>query len=85
MRGILKCIYAHEFWVVLKEDVLDGSLLDLPWPFEIPPDYDEDAVAACGMQTGVAVCNANGCLGYKVGNQTCLENSVGSKGAFDEE
>ena len=35
------------------------------------------------MQAGVTARNADGHPGYEVGNRTCLEDCVGSKGAFD--
>ena len=83
MGGVLEYIYADEFWVVATNDAPDGSFLDLPWPFEIPPEYGEDAVATSDMQAGVAVCNANGLLAYKMDNGTCLEGCVSSKGTFN--
>ncbi len=84
MGGILEGIYADEFWVVATNNVPDGLFLDLPWPFKIPPECGKEAVASCGMQTGVTACDADGWSGYKVGDWTHLEDCVHSKGAFDE-
>ncbi len=83
MRGVLQHVYTDEIWVVTANTVSDGSCLYLLWPFEVPPELGKDAIATCDMQTGVTACNANGFSGYKVGDQTRLEDRVCYQGAFD--
>ena len=58
--GVFQDNDAHQMAVVIVKDEYLRAFLDNFWPLNVPTEIHVNAVSSCGVETTVAVSDANG-------------------------